>query len=85
MADKYEPKPGDGALFKNKERDKDTQPNATGYLIAHRDIRAGEKVRLAAWTRDGRDNEKFQTLRVSDYKKREDAPPPPADDDDVPF
>lgn len=66
----YEPRPGDGALFGNKDRTKDTQPNATGYVIAHRDIKAGEKLRLAAWTKEGRQG-KFQSLKLSDDQRRE--------------
>lgn len=87
----YEPKPGDGALFANKGRSKDTQPNATGYVIAHRDIRAGERLRLAAWTKEGAKG-KFQSLKLSDDQRQQDRPvadSAPATaagpDDDLPF
>ena len=34
----YEPKPGDGSLFKNEYKHADNHPDATGYILAHRDI-----------------------------------------------
>ncbi len=61
----YEPRNGDGALFRNDKKTSDTQPNATGYIVAHRDIKAGERLSLAAWTKDGAKG-KFQSLRMSD-------------------
>lgn len=63
----YEPRQGDGALFKNDKKTSDTQPNATGYVVAHRDIKAGEKLALAAWTKDAGKG-KFQSLRMSDIR-----------------
>lgn len=66
----YEPKPGDGALFANEQRSKDTQPNATGYLVAHRDIKAGERIRLAAWTKSGTHG-RFQSIRASDEREKQ--------------
>lgn len=63
----YEPKPGDGALFRNERKTADNHPNATGYVVAHRDIKAGEKLALAAWTKDGGKG-KFQSLRMSDMR-----------------
>lgn len=85
----YEAKPGDGALFANKNRTTDKHPNATGYVIAHRDIKAGEKLNLAAWTKTGGTG-KFQSLRMSDPRTREenvrDAPASgPVLDDEIPF
>lgn len=86
----YEDKPGTGGLWANKKRESNTQPNATGYIVAHRDIRAGERLRLAAWTKEGRDGGRWQSLKLSDERGRRDEPreePPAADpfSDDVPF
>lgn len=93
----YEPKPGEGALFKNEQRSADNQPNAKGYVIAHRDIVAGEKLELAAWTRDGSKG-KFQSLKMGDPRPaqkstsrgnggspRRQEPDLPPDFDDVPY
>lgn len=79
----YTAKEGDGALFKNDNRKTDKHPNATGYVIAHRNIRRGEKLNLAAWTKDGKSG-KFQSLRMSDTKtgfKKQDE----EDDKEIPF
>lgn len=80
----YEVKPGDGSLFKNERRASDNHPHATGYIVAHRDIRAGERVRLAAWTKEGR-NGKWQSLRMSDEQRREDSAPQPPAEDEAPW
>ena len=83
----YEPKPGDGALFPNEHRTTDKHPNATGYVIAHRNIKAGEKLRLASWTKTT-DRGKFMSLKLSDEREREPEPakePEPDFDDDIPW
>jgi hypothetical protein len=87
----YIPKPGDGSLFKNDHKTEDKHPNATGYIIAHRDISAGEKLNLAAWTKDGKGG-KFQSLRMSDIRTTEATaetteapPPPPSPEEEIPF
>jgi hypothetical protein len=67
----YEPKPGDGALFKNEHKTTDSHPGAKGYVIAHRDIKAGERLDLAAWTKEGTKG-KFQSLRLSDARPKQD-------------
>ncbi len=86
----YTPNPGDGALFATKDRKTDKHPNATGYVIAHRDIKEGEKLNLAAWTKDGKAG-KFQSLRMSDIRGREEpesratVTPQEPDDSTIPF
>ncbi len=61
----YEPKPGEGALFKNEHKTADNHPGAKGYIIAHRDIKKGERLELASWTREGGKG-KFQSLKMTD-------------------
>lgn len=80
----YEPKPGNGALFTNTHKSKDTHPDRTGYVIAHRDIKAGEKLNLAGWIKEGRDD-KFLSLSMSDIRGREKEPPKSEPDDDTPL
>ena len=93
----YTPKPGEGALFKNEQRNADNQPNARGYVVAHRDIKAGEKLELAAWTRDGAKG-KFQSLKMGDPRpaqgtsrgngapvRRQEPDLPPDFDSEIPF
>lgn len=69
----YEPRPGDGALFRNKNASSANSPQATGYVIAHRDIKAGERLRLAAWTK-GEGERRFQSIKLSDERERDDKP-----------
>lgn len=69
----YEPKPGDGTLFKNEHKTSESHPGARGYVIAHRDIKKGERLELASWTKDGSKG-KFQSLRLSDPREKRDTP-----------
>lgn len=54
----YQDKPGDGTLFVNTNKEKPTQPDRTGFVLAHRDIKAGERVRLAGWLATRQDGSK---------------------------
>lgn len=86
----YTAKPGDGTLFVNNYKDADNKPDRTGYVIAHRDIKAGEKVALAGWIKGGSEGrDPFLSLRMSDVRGREEspepAPEPAPDDSTIPF
>jgi hypothetical protein len=75
----YSPKPGDGTLFKNKNATSEKAPAYSGDITAHRDIKKGEKVRLAAWLKGGQDGkDKFLSLTMSD-DQRAAKPTPEAD------
>lgn len=68
----FEQKPGQGSLFKNK-KEKESQPDYRGTLIADRDYRAGDKIELASWVKTPKNGgEKFMSLSIS--KPREDRP-----------
>lgn len=41
-------KPGDVTLFKNAKIN-DRSPDHSGFIIVHRDIRAGEKIGISLW------------------------------------
>jgi len=45
----YEPKPGEICLFENEKAGHENAPDHRGYFIAHRDIKAGEKIPIALW------------------------------------
>jgi hypothetical protein len=84
------PKDGSGQLRKNDYKTKDAQPNAKGYIIAHRDIKKGEKVDLASWTKTDVSGNKYQSLKIQDvYVKPDepqgDAPREDAPSEDIPF
>jgi len=69
----YEPKPGQGALFKNNHKTQDNHPGMTGYVIAHRQIKEGEKLNLASWKKEGQSGV-FLSLKMSDVRGQEAAP-----------
>ena len=75
----YEPKPGDGSLFQNEKRT-EKSPDRTGYVVAHRDIKAGEKLNLAGWIKEGSKG-KFLSIRMSDVRGRDERP----DQEEAPF
>lgn len=84
----YEQKNGQGALFKNEHKQNDSHPNATGTIKVHRDLRAGETVRLAAWTKPGKDGRPaWQSLQMSDERERQEPArqEPEELDDEIPF
>lgn len=68
----YQEKPGGGALFTNDKRTSDKSPSMTGYITTHRDIKKGERLRLAAWTKGGQDGKaKFLSVTMSDERERQ--------------
>jgi len=74
----YQEKPGDGVLFQNTKGTSDKSPSHTGYITAHRDIKAGEKLRLAGWRKGGENGKaKFLSLKMSDEQRRETETPAP--------
>jgi len=46
----YEPKLGEVCIFENDKLGHDRAPDHRGYIVAHRDIKAGEKLSIALWT-----------------------------------
>jgi hypothetical protein len=46
---RHEPKPGDVCLFENEKAGHERAPDHQGYFVAHRDIKAGEKIPIALW------------------------------------
>ena len=86
----YTPKPGQGGLWKNEHKSSETHPGMKGYVIAHRDIREGERLDMAAWTKD-KNGVKWQSLQMQDAWKAPEqgapkddlAPSPP--DSEIPF
>lgn len=45
----YDPKPGEVSLFETEKMGRESAPDHQGYFIAHRDIKAGEKIAIALW------------------------------------
>lgn len=59
-----------GALFANRNRRSDKEPQARGYVIIN-----GEEWELAAWTKDGRDG-KWQSLSAKRAQPKQENRPP---------
>ena len=70
----FTPKPGSGALFKNEYKTADNHPGMKGYVIAHRDIKMGERLELASWKKEGGKGP-FMSLKMQDSKPKGDAEP----------
>jgi len=79
----YEPKNGDAAIFPNDKRGNEKAPDMRGYVLAHRDLKAGEKVELAMWKRDG-SNGGFYSGKISDPRKKAESADA-RDSDAIPF
>lgn len=78
----YTPKPGDASLFKADKNGNDKLPDMRGYIVAHRDIKAGEKIELVMWQRQGKNGGGwFYSGKVSDPRKREEPKPEPLNDE----
>lgn len=71
----YETKPGDVALFQNEPREGKNDPQHTGYVIAHRDIKAGERLSIRLWEKSGT-SKTFGGV-IQDDRKREEYQPKP--------
>lgn len=86
----FEKRPGDGVLFPNDRKESESQPDFTGDIVAHRDIRAGETLRLAGWRKETNGGKKLMSLKMSDARgqggpRRRDPQAPLDDDRDTPF
>ncbi len=75
----FEQKPGQGALFKNTRKEKDTHPDYTGSINI-----GGTEWRLSAWLKDGKQG-KFMSISASEPYQKEQRPKSRDDDDMVPF
>ncbi len=77
----YTPKDGDGTLFPVEDKTNDKAPDVTGYITAHRDIRQGERVRLAGWRKTLQSGKRLLNIKMSDERERGEAPKPKSRDD----
>ena len=66
------------SLWKN-DREGQSQPTLTGNLVAHRDIKEGETIRVALWKNDPDGRKPVLSVKISDQVERA------VGEDDVPF
>jgi hypothetical protein len=87
----YETKPGNGALFKNDRKEKETHPDYKGDININ-----GTNYWLSAWLKATKDGKKYMSLSAKPKEDREERPPtmaekhPPASKadefgDEIPF
>jgi uncharacterized protein (DUF736 family) len=81
----YEHKRGEGTLWKNDRKLTDKHPSMKGKLLTL----DGELRRLSAWTKVGKDGEKYLSISMGDLIEEkgqiEVRPQAPDDDSDIPF
>jgi hypothetical protein len=83
----YTLKNGQGSLFPNQKREKDTHPNMTGKLVVPDGVQPGDELRVAAWTKES-ERGKWLSLSAEKAQPREDQGAPSSDnsaqsDDDM--
>lgn len=67
MAESFKHKPGNGTLFKNQYKEKETQPDFNGTIV----LQDGTEKQIAGWRKEGA-NGPFISLSISDpYVKEE--------------
>lgn len=84
----YESKPGDAVAWAKDATANEKAPDYKGSIIAHRDIKKGERISLALWLKDaGRGA--FLSGRVEDYRTKTTPSPstgtPETDAGGIPF
>ena len=62
----FEEKNIEGGLFVNRERSKETQPHATGYILIN-----NIKYQLSAWTNTSAGGNKWQKLSAQPWVEKE--------------
>ena len=81
---KFQLKPGIGNLFPNRKKEKPSQPDHNGVLIADQDYKAGDEIKLSGWTKESSYGQ-FISISVNNYKKEQYPKPVIEDENSVPF
>jgi len=78
----YEPKEGDGSLFRNSQKqDGDTKPDYTGKILI-----GGVSYRVAGWVKEGKDGGKnWLSLKASLPQEKPATSGTSQPDNDLPF
>ena len=63
----YELKPGQGTIFKNSKKEKETHPEYKGEIMTP----SGEKLEIALWVKEGKKGKFFSAAIKPPYKKDE--------------
>jgi hypothetical protein len=75
----FETKPNTGAIFSNKKRTADNQPNARGdCVVVCPHCGTSSKLLISAWTNTTKAGEKYQKLALSPPPDEQTAPAAPS-------
>ena len=75
----FETKPNTGAIFSNKKRTADNQPNARGdCVVVCPHCGTSSKLLISAWTNTTKAGEKYQRLKLSPPPDEQSAPSAPS-------
>jgi hypothetical protein len=66
--EKFKHKPGQGSIFKNDKKEKESQPDYTGSANVN-----GVDMRVALWVKEGQKG-KFFSMAINTYEKKEETP-----------
>lgn len=75
MEKKFEKKPGTGALFVNEKKEKESQPNVTGYIVTPEGI----EYEVSGWKKEMKTGKHFVSLSCKSKKENNNQP------NDLPF
>lgn len=80
----YQTNPGNGAIFKNERKEKETQPDYRGDFVTP----SGEALEISLWVKTSKSGKKYFSVSVKEpYKKSESEAggATTEEDDDLPF
>ena len=70
----FEQRIGEGGLFQNKERASEKSPTHSGYIIADRLYRPGDRIEFSGWRRESNESVWVKLLAKKEEQGRDARP-----------